>query len=409
MCELLSILSLFGTLLAAIAATGPFGHIVFPIAVGILAACMAVVISNPQEEDARSEPGMPTALSIVMLPGETEWHSTLVEGHQDAEHRIAITYPARRPRALVIGSGEVAQTLSRNLEKAGGYDVVGFVDDPFPGQESLGMHLLGARSDTSAIVRDHKVDAVFIANPPSWQQQLAETIVAENPGVSVNVVPSFQEALMRLNRVRGCGDIAVVSLTPATERVNEVIKRLFDLATSIIGIIITAPLLLLISILIKITSRGPVIFYQKRVGRYGKPFMMYKFRTMVVDAEETTGPILADGKADCRLTCIGRWLRVFRVDELPQFWNVIRGDMSLVGPRPERPYFVEQFEKRLPTYSNRHQLRPGITGLAQVYAGYHTDAEDKLRFDLIYISQQSFWLDVSILLRTIQVICEPHR
>lgn len=214
---------------------------------------------------------------------------------------------------------------------------------------------------------------------------------------------------MRLNRVESCGDIALVSLTPAKEWFNDAAKRVFDIASAAFGLIVMAPVLLAVGISIKLTSPGPVIFYQKRVGRDGKPFMLYKFRTMVMNAEAKTGPVLADGKADTRLTPVGRVLRMFRIDEFPQFWNVIRGDMSMVGPRPERPFFVEQFEQRLPSYSERHHVRPGITGLAQVHGGYHTDAEDKLRFDLIYVSQHSLWLDVSILLRTILVVCKPHR
>ena len=314
-----------------------------------------------------------------------------------------------RPRALIIGSGLIAQALRRNLESVGGYTVVGFVDDVLAPESDDGPRVLGGRATASSIIREYGVNAVFIASPPSWQQSLAESVVSENPSVSVNVVPSCHEALMRLNRVSSCGDIALVSLTPSTERLNEVLKRAVDVLSATIGLILLSPLLLVIGIIIKLNSPGPVIFYQKRVGRHGTPFMLYKLRTMVMDAEANTGPVLVQGKSDARLTRVGRFLRMFRIDELPQLFNVIRGDMSLVGPRPERPFFVEKFQKRLPAYSKRHQLRPGITGLAQVYGGYHTDAEDKLRFDLIYISQQSLWLDFTILLRTILVICKPDR
>ena len=130
---------------------------------------------------------------------------------------------------------------------------------------------------------------------------------------------------------------------------------------------------------------------------------------MVTDAETGTGPILARGTLDNRLTSIGKWIRLTRFDEVPQLWNVFRGEMSLVGPRPERPVFVDEFLLQTPAYAQRHQVRPGITGLAQICGGYHTDARDKLRFDLIYVSNYSLWLDLSILIRTILVVVLPNR
>ena len=178
---------------------------------------------------------------------------------------------------------------------------------------------------------------------------------------------------------------------------------------ALLGLLCLWPLLALVALLVKRTSPGPIIFAQERIGHHGKPFILFKFRTMRQDAELSTGPVLSPGDADCRLTPVGRALRRFRIDELPQLWNVLRGDMSLVGPRPERPYFVQQFEQIVPTYSHRHLARPGITGLAQVCGDYHTDARDKLRFDLIYVSHQSLWLDISILMRTVMVVLFPDR
>jgi lipopolysaccharide/colanic/teichoic acid biosynthesis glycosyltransferase len=150
------------------------------------------------------------------------------------------------------------------------------------------------------------------------------------------------------------------------------------------------------------------MFKQERIGLYGTPFWIYKFRTMHEDAEAVTGPVLSEGICDARLTKVGRWLRLLRVDEIPQLWNVLRDEMSLVGPRPERTCFVREFEQSIPTYSRRHQVRPGITGLAQVCGGYHTGAGDKLRFDLIYIAHQSVWYDLAILLRTVLVVIFPR-
>lgn len=164
----------------------------------------------------------------------------------------------------------------------------------------------------------------------------------------------------------------------------------------------------LVAIAIRFTSAGPVFYSQERVGHLGRPFILHKFRTMRPDAEAISGPILSCGSDDDRVTPVGRWLRRCRLDEIPQLWNVLRGEMSMVGPRPERPIFVRQFIERNPIYAKRHAVRPGLTGLAQVCAGYHTDARDKLRFDLFYVSHRSPWLDLTILWRTLLVICRSH-
>jgi lipopolysaccharide/colanic/teichoic acid biosynthesis glycosyltransferase len=169
-------------------------------------------------------------------------------------------------------------------------------------------------------------------------------------------------------------------------------------------LIVLAPVMALVALATRWSSEGPALFRQERVGQGGRAFSLYKFRTMVANAEALTGPTLSSGHDDPRLTPLGKFLRRSRLDELPQLWNVLIGDMSLIGPRPERPCFVEQFGQAQPLYVERHRVRPGITGLAQVRAGYHTDARDKLRYDLLYVSHPSPWLDLEILLRTIGVM-----
>jgi exopolysaccharide biosynthesis polyprenyl glycosylphosphotransferase len=281
--------------------------------------------------------------------------------------------------------------------------VVGFVDDrmeaPLPG-----LPILGDRDETPELVRVHDVEAVFMACAPSWQHEMAETLAAHQPHVDLQVVPSFYEAMLRGHRVENVGDIALVPLSVAPSRLTLFLKRSFDLVCAALMLIATVPLMALVSALIKLTSRGPIIFAQERVGQHGRTFRLYKFRTMRQDAEEKTGPVLSPGSHDARMTPVGKWLRIFRIDELPQLWNVLRGEMSVVGPRPERPYFVERFAERDPVYVRRHAVRPGITGMAQVLAGYHTDARDKLRFDLIYIAHQSIGLDLKILWYTLVLI-----
>lgn len=311
-------------------------------------------------------------------------------------------------RVLIVGAGTVGRTLAECLEADGRHQVVGFVDDTVEMSASGKWQVLGGRNATTAIVQRYRVDEVIVAYAPTWQQLLVEELARKSPEVSVRVAPTSYEAMMQLSSVESVGDIALVRLADGAGA-REALKRAFDVGASACGLIVLAPLMLVVSAVIKLTSTGPVIFAQERVGRYGRPFTLFKFRTMVHDAEANTGPVLSTGKHDDRLTPVGRWLKLFRIDEIPQLWNVVRGDMSMVGPRPERQYFVEKFQQLVPTYERRHQVRPGITGLAQVCGGYHTDARDKLRFDLIYVSHQSFWLDLLILVRTLLVVSRPSR
>jgi len=181
------------------------------------------------------------------------------------------------------------------------------------------------------------------------------------------------------------------------------IKRMFDIAVSFFGLIFISPIFIIVAVLIKLTSNGPVFYKQERITKGNKSFMLFKFRTMLADAEETTGPILSE-ENDPRVTPIGRILRKTRIDELPQLINVLRGEMSLVGPRPERPFFVEQFIHDIPEYSHRFSVNAGITGYAQVLGNYSTSPEDKLRYDLMYIRNYSLILDIKLILQTIGVI-----
>ena len=189
-------------------------------------------------------------------------------------------------------------------------------------------------------------------------------------------------------------------------RLYALTKRTVDVFGSLVGLVFLSPILLLTAVLVKLTSKGPVLYSQIRVGKNGKHFNIYKFRTMKVDAEKNTGPVWA-AKNDNRLTPIGGILRKARIDEIPQFVNVLKGDMSLVGPRPERPMFVEQLKKQISDYERRLDVKPGITGLAQVWHNYDETIEDvrkKIKYDVLYIRKACFWTDVRILLRTFRVV-----
>ena len=184
---------------------------------------------------------------------------------------------------------------------------------------------------------------------------------------------------------------------------QKILKRMLDIAVSIPAIIILLPLMALTAVAIKADSKGPVIYSQERVGQYGKTFKVYKFRSMKQDAEAKSGPVLAK-EGDSRITKVGRFIRATRIDELPQLFNVLKGEMSIVGPRPERPFFVEQFIKEKPEYAYRHNVKPGITGLAQIAGKYNTTAYDKLIYDLIYIQEVSIKTDLIIMLQTLKVL-----
>ncbi len=330
-----------------------------------------------------------------------------------AERRANRATDEGRRRVLVVGAGSVGRALARGLQASGKYFVVGFVDDGSEESNHSQMRgdwrVLGKRDATPDLVKKYSVDEVILAYAPTWQHQLAEDLAANYPEVTLRVVPSPYDALMRTYEVECYSDIALIRLAFGGRGIHEISKRAFDIAASLLGLVVLSPFLIVSALLIRFSSKGGVIFSQNRIGRHGKEFTLYKFRTMIPNAEAQSGPVLANGTRDSRLTPIGKWLRRFRIDEIPQLWNVLKGEMSLVGPRPERPHFVQQFVKKTPTYAQRHQVRPGITGLAQICGGYHTDARDKLRFDLIYVSHYSVWLDITLLLRTLLVVVDSKR
>ena len=184
---------------------------------------------------------------------------------------------------------------------------------------------------------------------------------------------------------------------------QRVLKRILDIAVAVTALIILSPVMLITAVMIKLDSKGPVLYSQERVGLYGKTFFVHKFRSMKQDAEAKCGPVLA-AEGDPRITKFGRFMRATRLDELPQLFNVLQGEMSIVGPRPERPFFVKQFIAKKPEYDYRHNVKPGITGLAQIAGKYNTSAYDKLIYDLLYIQDVSIKTDLMIMLQTFKVL-----
>ena len=229
--------------------------------------------------------------------------------------------------------------------------------------------------------------------------------VCDGRPVSLKLVPDFYAAVGGMARTEHIYGLPLIEVFPEPIAAWEKrTKRIVDILVSTLVLVLGAPLWLTLAALVRLTSPGPAIYRQTRSGRGGRPFTIHKYRTMVDGAERETGPVWA-ASGDTRVTPLGRWLRKTRLDEVPQFWNVLRGEMSLVGPRPERPHFVGQLVEEIPLYSRRHRVQPGITGLAQVKHGYDTDLDDvrqKLKYDLFYIENLSLQMDAKILLQTIK-------
>ncbi len=249
-----------------------------------------------------------------------------------------------------------------------------------------------------------EVDVVLLS-PALNKEDKAEILShCAKYGKEVLVVPELFELFILDAEPQQIDDMLVLSIQPpGLSPAQLFIKRLFDTIVSGIMLALLSPIMLVLYILIPLTSKGPAIFKQERLGRDGREYLIYKFRSMVHNAENNTGPVLAVDR-DPRITSLGRFIRATRLDEIPQLFNVLKGDMSLVGPRPERAFFIKQFQELFPDYAYRMSVKPGITGLAQVMAKYSTTVEDKLRFDLMYVRNYSLALDIKILLQTIRVV-----
>ncbi|MCL6577688.1 sugar transferase [Kyrpidia sp.] len=253
------------------------------------------------------------------------------------------------------------------------------------------------------------VDVLLLSPRLSREHKEFVLRVGVRCGKEVLLVPDAYELFLAGSQWQQIDDLLVLSVTPPTlSPFQRSVKRLVDVVASAVLIMLTSPLMILLFVLVPLTSPGPALYRQERLGERRKPFVLYKFRSMVRDAEKLTGPVLAS-EDDPRITPLGRLMRSTRLDELPQLFNVLKGDMSLVGPRPERRHFVEQFEQDLPHYGYRMAVKPGITGLAQVMANYSTTAEDKLRYDLLYIRNYSILLDIKILFQTLAILFRRDR
>jgi len=310
-------------------------------------------------------------------------------------------------RVLVAGTGDLGRMVADRIlqHRELGYQVVGFVDDRAEGDHIgyRGLPLLGTLSDVGEIARRERVDLLYVALPLEEHSRLLDLIeLTSREYLDVKVVPDLLQFIALRARLEDLDGLPIISVNDVPlQGFNSLVKRSIDVVLSSAALIVLGVPLAIIAALVKWTSAGPVFYTQERMGLDGRAFSVFKFRSMEEGAEESTGPIWARDD-DPRVTLVGRWLRRFDLDELPQLWNVFRGDMSLVGPRPERPFFVEQFKHRIPQYMLRHKVKAGITGWAQVngWRG-NTSLEKRIEFDLYYIENWSVALDLKIMWLTL--------
>jgi len=314
-----------------------------------------------------------------------------------------------RTRVLVVGEDSSSvQEIIQEIESSPwmGLRIVGLVLYRNGHREGLKYPILGELDEIQDIITRYSVREIVFASKQSWKDRFLNSLsqLQASTSVRVAIIPSpFEMVIGRLRHVN-IHDTPLIELSRnPNEPLERFLKRGFDLVASAIGLILFLPLLALLAIIIKLTSPGPIFYRQDRVGYAGKTFRVVKFRTMIDGAEDRSGETFAE-ENDPRVTPPGRFLRRFRIDEIPQLWNVLCGEMSFVGPRPERPKFVRAFLEEVPGYNERHKVKPGITGLAQVRSFYDTAAEKKLKYDLAYIYNYSFSLDLLILVQTIKTV-----
>ena len=317
-----------------------------------------------------------------------------------------------RKNALIIGFNKKAVEVGKQLQehRALGLDAVGFVSvkDENIGKQDSGVMVIDSIKNIEKIIDDNGVKEVIIALERENNDILIEIIgKCEPKNVGLKIVPDLYEILSGQARTSQIYGIPLIDIMPQLmPEWEKRIKRVLDVLFSFIILVVSFPVVLISAIAIKLDSEGPVFFTQERCGMNGELFRMVKFRSMFVDAEKRTGPVWST-KDDPRITRVGKVIRKLRIDEIPQMANVLKGEMSMVGPRPERPFFVEKLAEEIPYYKRRLKVRPGITGWAQVKHKYDENIEDvkvKLRYDLFYIENMSLRMDFKIIFRTVFVV-----
>jgi exopolysaccharide biosynthesis polyprenyl glycosylphosphotransferase len=364
----------------------------------LLTAAIAFFGSTHTASFARSTILIAWAIDLVLLTG---WRLAFL--------RLArVSWPEQR--VLIVGTGPAAVELAQKVAQRDrwGWTVTGLIDASTDAGcaapiEAGGFPVLGRAYDVARIAGEHRANRVIVVSPIALRELIESLVLADEADVRVDVVPELYEIFIgTVDAI--VGDVPLMEITRATvPRYYAAVKRVIDLLVAVSALILTSPILLVAAMAIAVREGFPVLFSQERVGRNMKPFRIHKLRTMVKNAEEVCGPVIAE-ENDARITAVGGFLRKFRIDEVPQLINIIGGEMSFVGPRPERPYFVEQYIAQTPGYRERFNVKPGVTGLAQVSGGYATTPERKLKYDLIYMYHQTLAMDAQIVAETVRVV-----
>jgi sugar transferase (PEP-CTERM system associated) len=346
-------------------------------------------------------------VSVIALPIAL----TLMVGWRVSIHWL-LGHPDFGERILIVGSGNLAVEVAREVldRPDAGYRIVGFVgtDADLIGKSLINPRVIGTTEELDVIVKREHIDRIVVAMGERRGQLPTNKLLQLSLAGQVNIEEgaSFYERItgrVSLNMVRPSW--LIFSGRGRSTKIAEVARNVVHWLVALIGAILSLPIVLVTAVLIKLESKGPIFYRQERVGKNGRTFVLAKFRSMRVDAE-ASGPVWASKKDD-RTTRVGRIIRKVRVDEIPQFWNILKGEMSFVGPRPERPHFVAQLAEEIPFYEQRHLIAPGLTGWAQIkypYGASIEDARQKLQYDLFYIKNHGLFLDAIIMFETIKII-----
>jgi exopolysaccharide biosynthesis polyprenyl glycosylphosphotransferase len=368
------------------------------VTVGTLMTAAVAFFGGPRTASfARSTILIAWAFDLVLLTG---WRLVFL--------RFArVRWPEQR--VLIVGTNATSVDLAREVAQRArwGWTVAGLIHTQAePGEapsSAGGFPVLGGAHDVARLAGEHQATRVIVVSPIALRELVESLVLADEVRVRVDVVPELYEIFIgTVDTI--VGDVPLMEITRATvPRYYAAMKRVLDVVGALAILVLTSPILLVAALAIAATGGSPIIFSQVRLGKGMKPFRIYKLRTMVRDAEEASGPVLA-AEADARVTRVGRVLRTYRLDELPQLVNILKGEMSFIGPRPERPFFVEQYVAESPAYRERFRIKPGVTGLAQVSGGYATTTERKLKYDLIYMYHQDLAMDAQIVAQTLRVV-----
>lgn len=313
---------------------------------------------------------------------------------------------------IIVGAGSIGQTFAAKVagDRQLGYKVTGYVDDYYHKSDKDGIPILGTTREINEILEEYQVDEVVIALPNTSYKRIDEVIdICEYQGIKTQIIPDYfhliQGTKAYFDELDGI-PLINTRYIPLDQPLNKWIKRVIDVILSLMILILVSPIMIITAILVKITSPGPVIYKQIRVGMGRKEFWIYKFRSMRSDAS-IPGEVGWTIENDPRKTKFGAFIRKTSIDELPQFVNVLKGDMSIVGPRPERPHYVTQFQHEIPKYMIKHHVRPGITGWAQVQ-GWRGDTSihKRIECDIEYIEKWTIWFDVKVFFMTFKAVFE---